>query len=153
MMRLNPRVSEKNIVAAEELAKIYEDLTAADFIEKKRYLLCHNWASASLQDCLSEITGFNTARCSICRPIQSNCYKCIYYMKASERCYHHPSYVALHSTKDVQEMLTAVKARAKYIRKLTRRYRIYLKFLAVTCGLFKIFGFKKFSQGIKHNEM
>ncbi len=94
----------KNIKEAEELIKRYETITLEE--------IKGNFDPAAL-------TGFGGNDCSLCIPIASNCYGCIYIHRYG--CLHDENRETYNSIEDATTPLklrNAFRARAKHIRKV-----------------------------------
>lgn len=138
-MKARLRMPPEHLAAAKALSEKYEKLAVEDFINAKKALIgafpsLYKEKPPSLSECLHYLTGFGSICTDIVCASTARCENCIFWRYPTSYaewciapCRSHTTYKKLLSAKELPEMLSAVKARAKFLRTLFEAYDNKLK--------------------------
>lgn len=117
----------ENIEAAKKLVKLYRSITKKQLTEVYKTLLEEN-EDIDYGNVLSRITGFGgTYTCHLCKPINTQCHKCIHgqpYIEGESticKCVEHETYGNIVSSQSINELYEAILDRADYIESLINK--------------------------------
>lgn len=120
----------RNLEAAERLVKKYRSITREE-LAKVYASICEE-ESNEMQDVLQEITGFGSlSKCSLCTAIVENniqyraCPYCIYqnFRDFAAPCVYHETYEAIEKSKNLDELMEAIRNRADYLEELIEKVK------------------------------
>lgn len=117
----------RNLEAAERLVKKYRSITREE-LAKVYASICEE-ESNEMRDVLQEITGFGSlSKCSLCTAIVENniqysaCLYCIY-RNFRAPCVYHETYEAIEKSKNLDELMEAIRNRADYLEELIEKVK------------------------------
>lgn len=120
----------RNSEAAERLVKKYRSITREE-LAKVYASICEE-ESNEMRDVLQEITGFGSlSKCSLCTAIvedniqYSACPYCIYwnFRDFAAPCVYHETYEAIEKSKNLDELMEAIRNRADYLEELIEKVK------------------------------
>lgn len=120
----------RNLEAAERLVKKYRSITKEELV--KIYASICEEESNEMRDVLQEITGFGSlSKCSLCTAIVEDnmqytaCPYCIYWDSNSfaAPCIYHETYEAIEKSKNLDELMKAIRNRADYLEELIEKVK------------------------------
>jgi len=122
----------KNLKQAKELLALYESITKDQLLEAAGKYECNS----NIYSILSDMTGFGSDQCKLCKPILSECEECIYTFEFDENaefedgfspeyCRHgnnKVTYYAIRNADSIDSLFKAVKNRAFHLKMVILNY-------------------------------
>lgn len=112
-------MTPKNAPEFIALIKRYESITLEE-IEATGEFINERYNYKQTPSTIRKLTGFGyTNTCSLCKAVESTCFKCVYNEFGVEGCHKqdmHETYLLLEDANTPEELLHAIKARAYNMR-------------------------------------
>jgi len=102
----------KNLKEFKALIERYETITLEEI--KK---------TGNIYNAAFKLTGFNSVNCSLCKPIRSNCFLCVYCDKVEHGCLegkNGETFDRIYFADTPTKLLNAFRARAKHMKTLLK---------------------------------